>query len=178
MNEENTNDLVTIGEIGRPHGLAGELKIRPIVDDPNRFVGLSHVTLEATDGRRAKFTIQRVRNQNTSCIVSFHEITSIDQALLWVRAEVKIPQNSLEALPDGHYYHFDLIGMDVFTERDVRIGTIANIFSTGSNDVFVVKKQDIEHLIPNTEEIVRHVDVEQKRMVIRPIEGLLAHDAV
>ncbi|MBQ26796.1 MAG: 16S rRNA processing protein RimM [Nitrospiraceae bacterium] len=178
VNEENTNNLVTIGETGRPHGLAGELKIRPIVDNPNRFAKLHHVILEAPDGRRARFTIRRIRNQNAGCIVSFHEVTSIEQAALWVRAEVKISQDALETLPDGEYYHFDLVGMDVFTESGACIGTIKDIFSTGSNDVFVVKKQDIEHLIPSTEEIVRHVDVKQKRMVIRPMEGLLEHDEV
>ena len=172
------NDLVTIAEIGRPHGLAGELKVKPIVDTSDRFSRLKHVVVEAADGRRAEFTIRRVRNQNAGCIIAFHEITSIEQAALWARAEVKIPQDALEALPDGRYYHFDLMGMEVFTETGVCIGTIEDIFPTGSNDVFVVKQQETEHLIPGTEEIVRHVDVQQKRMVIRPIEGLLAHDAV
>ena len=172
------NDLVTIAEIGRPHGLAGELKVKPIVDASDRFSRLKHVVVEAADGRRARFTIQRVRNQKAGYIVSFHEITSIEQAVLWARAKVKIPQDALETLPEGRYYHFDLMGMDVFTESGASIGTIEDIFSTGSHDVFVVKQQDTEHLIPGTEEIVRHVDVEQKRMVIRPIEGLLTHDTV
>lgn len=172
------NDLVTIGEVGRPHGLAGELKVRPMVDASDRFSRLKHVILEAKDGRQARFTIRRVRNQKEGYIVSFRELTSIEQAALWTRAEVKIPQDALETLPEGRYYHFDLVGMDVFTERGACIGTIEDIVPTGSHDVFVVKQQDIEHLIPCTEEIVRHVDVEQKRMVIRPIEGLLTHDAV
>ncbi len=172
------SDLVTIGEVGRPHGLAGDLKVRPMVNDPARFGGLHHVILEAADGQRAQFTIQRVRNQKAGYIVSFHEITSIEQAALWARAEVKIPQDALETLPEGRYYHFDLMGMEVFTESGACIGTIEDIFPTGSHDVFVVKQQDVEHLIPGTEEIVRHVDVEQKRMVIHPIEGLLTHDAV
>ena len=62
-NDEHMNDLVTIGEVGRPHGLAGELKVRPIVDAPDRFGGLHQVILEAQDGQRARFTIRRVRNQ-------------------------------------------------------------------------------------------------------------------
>ena len=172
------NDLVTIGEIGRPHGLAGEVKVKPIVDSSDRFSKLKHVIVEAADGRREQFTIRRVRNQKAGYIISFHEITSIDQAASWARAEVKIPQDALESLPDGRYYHFDLMGMEVFTESGACIGTIEDIFATGSNDVFVVKQQETEHLIPGTEEIVRHVDVAQKRMVIRPIEGLLTHDAV
>ena len=53
------NDLVTIAEIGRPHGLAGELKVRPIVDASDRFSKLKHVVVEAADGRRAQFTIRR-----------------------------------------------------------------------------------------------------------------------
>ena len=172
------NDLVTIGEVGRPHGLAGELKVRPIADTPDRFGKLQYVILEAADGRRERFTLRGVRNQNTWYIVSFQEITSIEQAELWARAEVKIPQDCLEVLPDGRYYHFDLMGMDVFTEGGDPIGTIEDIISTGSHDVFVVKQDNLEHLIPGTDEIVRYVDVAQRRMVIRPIKGLLAHDAV
>jgi 16S rRNA processing protein RimM len=172
------SDLVTIGEIGRPHGLAGEVKVKPIVDSSDRLSGLKHVIVETADGRREQFTIRRVRTQNAGYIVSFHEITSIEQAALWARAEVKIPQDALETLPEGRYYYFDLMGMEVFTESGACIGIIEDIFPTGSNDVFVVKQQEIEHLIPGTEEIVLQVDVAQKRMVIRPIEGLLTHDAV
>ena len=178
VTEEDMNDLVTIAVIGRPHGLAGDLKVRPVVDAPDRFVGRLNVILEGKDGRRVRFTIRRVRSQNAWRIVSFHEMTSIEQASFWVGGEVKIARDALELLPDGEYYHFDLVGMEVFTEGGLCIGMIEDIFQTGSNDVFVVKHQETEHLIPGTEEIVRYVDVARKRMVIRPIEGLLAHDAV
>ncbi len=171
-------DLVTIGEVGRTHGLAGELKVRPIADTPDRLDGLEQLILEAEDGRVGTFTIQGVRHQGQWLIVSFHEISSVEQAQPWVRSMVKIPMDRLENLPEGEYYHFDLIGMEVVTETGARLGAIEDIIPTGSNDVFVVRHENEEYLIPSTEEVVRQVDVAQKRMVIRPMEGLLDCNAV
>ena len=173
-NDTAMSDLVMIGETGRPHGLAGALKIRPVTNVPNRFAGLRRVILESEDGRQTWLTIRRVRTHSSWSIVSFHELTSLEEAMLWTRAKVKIPQETLGILPDGQYYHFDLLGMNVFTESGRCIGAIDEIVPTGSNDVFVVTQQNVSHLIPSTEEVVRHVDVRGKRMVIRPIEGLFS----
>jgi len=174
--KEMLKELVTVGEVGRPHGLLGSLRARSIVSSPNRFAELAKVFFELPSGQQDCFTIRHVRAQKSTCIITLEEINSIEQAVVWVKAKIKIPKDCLEVLPAGQYYHFDLVGMEVLTETGSSIGTLEDILPTGSNDVFVVKQHGIEHLIPGTEEIVRHIDVEHKRMVIRPIEGLLAYD--
>ena len=88
-------------------------------------------------------------------------------------SDVFIDKKELAALPDEEYYWFDLEGLDVYTKDGDFIGIIKEIFSTGSNDVFVVKNGKKESLIPGTKEVVLSIDKTSGKMVINPIEGLL-----
>ncbi|MDD5434256.1 MAG: ribosome maturation factor RimM, partial [Nitrospira sp.] len=79
----------------------------------------------------------------------------------------------LPVLEKNRYYEFEIVGMDVFSEDGKYIGRIEEIFSTGSNDVYVVKDGETEYLIPAVHYVVKSVDVAGKRMIISMIEGLL-----
>ena len=82
-------------------------------------------------------------------------------------------KKELEPLREGEYYWFQLIGMDVHTDRGQYLGTLENVFNTGSNDIYVVQREEREWLIPALKEIIREVDIDKKQMIICPMEGLL-----
>jgi 16S rRNA processing protein RimM len=86
---------------------------------------------------------------------------------------VKVPEEEVVPLPEGAYYWFELIGMEVFSEGGERLGTIVDIFETGSNDVYVLKHGGKEVYIPATKEVIMQVDRKTKRMVIHLIDGLM-----
>jgi 16S rRNA processing protein RimM len=79
----------------------------------------------------------------------------------------------LHHLPEGQYYTFQLIGLDVVTTEGKRIGQITDIMSTPSNDVYIVEGKRGEILIPAIEDVVKSIDLKKGKIVIEAIEGLL-----
>ena len=87
---------------------------------------------------------------------------------------MEIHQGQLQPLPKGQYYHFQLIGLEVRTTADEPLGNITEILTGKSNDNYVVSGDKGEFLIPAIEDVVISIDFSQQRMVIEPIQGLLA----
>jgi 16S rRNA processing protein RimM len=86
---------------------------------------------------------------------------------------IEIPLHQLQPLPEGQYYHFQLIGLEVWTTRGELLGSITDILNTASNDNYVVKTPEEEVFIPAIEDVVKSIDLVEGRVVIEPIEGLL-----
>jgi len=86
---------------------------------------------------------------------------------------IKVPEEEAVPLPEGTYYWFELIGMEVVSEDGEKLGAIVDVFETGSNDVYVLKQDGKEIYIPATREVIRLVDKKAKRMTIRVPDGLL-----
>ncbi len=97
----------------------------------------------------------------------------MEQAYLLRGAEVQVAEEERVALPEDHYFRDDLIGIDVYLEGEVLLGKVDSILATGGNDVYVVKKDDREYLIPALKSVVKKIDILKKEMVIFPMEGLL-----
>jgi 16S rRNA processing protein RimM len=178
MNEE----LIIIGKVVRTHGLKGAFRVALLTDIPNRFRGLERVILESPLGLRKQCTLTGVREEKSvsgdQVVVECMEIGSIEEAEPFVQGWVKIPRSQAASLPQNQYYHFDLIGSAVFLEDGRYLGILEEIFKTGSNDVFVVRQDQREHLIPAIKSVVKEVNTQEKRVILRRVEGLIEDDAV
>ena len=84
-----------------------------------------------------------------------------------------IPESELEPLPEGQYYRFQLIGLAVISTGGEELGSVSDVLSTGANDVYVVRGDRGELLLPATDEVVREIDLESGRMLVEPLPGLL-----
>lgn len=171
-------ELIIIGKTLKTHGLKGALKVASLTDVPKRFQGLKSVILETRSGIKKLCTLEAVREDKADVLLVCKEITSIEEAAPYVQGWVKIPRSQSVPLPKNQFYHFDLIGMAVFFEDGRYLGTLEEILKTGGNDIFVVRHESREHLIPAIREVVRAVNIEQKRMVLQRISGLIEDDAV
>lgn len=89
---------------------------------------------------------------------------------------VLIDPADLPPLKEDEYYWQDILGMRVVNEQGEDVGTIKEIVTTGSNDVYVVQKGAREFLIPATQDVIMSIDIEGRTMIIRPLEGLLQED--
>jgi 16S rRNA processing protein RimM len=166
--------MVAIGKIVRVHGVHGDVKVRSYSDVPRRFEGLKQVAVAGPAGEQRMLTVRASRRIADGYLVAFEEVGTPEAAAPLVGSLLRIPQERLAPLPDGRYYECDLLGMDVFMEEGVFLGVIAEILSTRSNAVFVVRGSgDVEHLIPGTKEVVRMVDVPGRRLTVRRVAGLL-----
>ena len=171
-------DLVIIGKLLRTHGIKGALKVAVLTDVPGRLAGLSRVILEAPSGIQMVCTLTSVGGTPTQAILAFSELTSPEEARAFVGGWVKIPREEAVPLSEDRFYHFDLVGMEVYFTDGKFLGTLEEIIETGSNDVFVVRNERKEFLIPATRQVVREVNIEQHRMTLSRIEGLVENNAL
>ncbi len=165
--------LITIGKAVKPFGVKGEMKIEPMTDFPERFKDLRRVYLVSPAGKEIVCTVRTVRYAGGVPYLLFGGYDSPEQARTLNGWLVKVPEEETVPLPEGSYYWFELIGMEVFSEGGDKLGTIVDIFETGSNDVYVVKRGRKEVYIPATQEVIRQVDRAAKRMIIHLMDGLM-----
>ncbi|MFQ5543774.1 MAG: ribosome maturation factor RimM [Nitrospiria bacterium] len=166
-------DLVSIGKILKPFGLRGEVKVSLLSDFPERFDALQSVVLEAPGGGRREYSVSAVRYGAPFMYMRFGGLDSIDDVQLLRGALVQIPEAERMSLPEGSYFHDDLVGLAVYLVKGNFLGTIEDIIEATGNDLFVVKGKEKEYLIPSGPETVKEVDLKQKCLFIDPVEGLL-----
>ena len=123
-------------------------------------------------GKQRQLTIVRLRSQPRGLIAEFEEIKSIDEAQELTGKDLLVDKDRLPRLPEGEYYHFQLIGLSVMTKEGEPLGILSAIFQTGGNDVYVVSTEDKELLIPAIEDVVCEVDLTGGKLIVDLPEGL------
>jgi len=173
-NKPMTEELYVIGIIVRARGLRGEVKIKPITDHPERFKSLKSVILEKTECGTEVFFIERVRIIKNQVIVQFKNVNTRNDAEDLVGYQLMVPEDELVELGENEFFWFDLIGMEVDTVSDTRVGKIVNIIEGPANDVYVIEGEHGEILLPAVKQIIKLVDTNNKKIIIDPIPGLLS----
>ncbi len=163
-------DKVLIGEVLRPQGLNGELRIYPLTNDPERFLKLQDVILRRGETDQ-HFKIIKARLQMEFVLLTVEGVNSVDQAEKYRGWEVRIDRSDVPPLQEGWYY-FELEGMQVY-EGDCLLGTLSQVLETGANDVYVVKGPKGELCVPALKSVVQRVDVPNRRMDVILPPGLL-----
>ncbi|MEW6378348.1 MAG: ribosome maturation factor RimM [bacterium] len=165
-------DLVQIGKIIGTHGNKGEVKVYLLTDFPERFQSLKEVFLVTPSGRRS-LAVESVRFHKSYVILKPQESHTMSDAEKLKGAAICIPEEEVYPLGEDEYYCFQLIGMEVYTEEGLFLGVIEDIFPTGSNDVYVIKDEHKEYLIPAIKEVVKEVNLERRRITVHLLKGLL-----
>ncbi len=165
-------DYVVIGKITKPHGIRGELHVLPLTEDVNRYQKLSSVFLNR-NGEHIEQQIERVKIIPGAVLLQVQGITDRNAAETWRGALVEIAGKDVMPLPEGQHYYFELDGLTVETETGQVIGKIVDVLSYPAQDVYVVRSEDREYLIPAVSAFIVKVDTERQTVVINAIDGLL-----
>lgn len=161
-----------IGKITGTHGLRGTMRVFPTTQDPTRFEKLKEVTVEMGN-KQEVFHIQKVAYQKNMILLTLKEITDINVAELYKTGRILIPRENAIPLEEDEYYTKDLFGMKVITEDGEELGELAEVYVTGANDVYGVKKEgQKELLIPAIKDCIKKVDLETRTMTVFLLEGL------
>ncbi len=166
-------ELLLIGKITKPHGIGGKLRVASYAGDLETFQNLSGIYLKKKDGKTDLHQIASASQGNGFVILELDGITDRSMAEGVSGSDLFMKREELRELPEGEYYHIDLIGLDVITEEGVLLGRISEVFPTGSNDVFVVKKGKTEHLIPVIKDVIREVDIEGGKVIVHLLDNLI-----
>ena len=163
--------LVPVGKVVKTHGVRGALKVLPYGETLGEMeAGEKLFFIE--DGEQRQLTLVSLRAQKRVWIAQFEEIESIDQAQALTGKEIFIDKDRLPGLPEGEYYHFQLIGLSVETKEGEPLGTLSAIFETAGNDVYVVESAGKELLIPAIEDVICEVDLQSGKLIVDLPEGL------
>lgn len=165
-------DLIIIGKIVKTHGITGEVRVLSLTDFPDRFREGLRVVIECLSGEKISHVVEKVRMGRGFLLMRFFGVSECDGAKKFIGGWMKVPRQEAVPLPEGYYYHYDLIGMVVTSEKGEYYGEVVGILQTGSNDIFVIRRGEEEHLIPGIRDVVRGIDLERKQMTIYPMEGL------
>jgi len=161
--------FVLIGRLQRVHGVDGEIAMRVLTDFPQR---IRHGKQVFVGEDYQQMIIESVRPKAELLLLTFKGITTRDAAQELTNLEVFVEARNLPKLPEGKYYHHQILGLQVY-EGEKLLGYINEIIETGANDVFAVRlTRGDELLIPNIPEVVLAVELEEKRMLVHLLEGL------
>jgi len=163
--------FLVIGKLRRPHGIQGEILMDVLTDFPERlekgviiYMGDQHQPLK----------IRSCRRQNQAMLLAFdgfidpQTVGQLRNELLYVRADDRPP------LPEGEYYHHQLLGLEVVDETGQWLGVLTKILDTGANDVYVVRPvRGQEILLPAIEQVILDIDLEHKQMRVHILPGLI-----
>ncbi len=163
-------EFLVVAHVLAAHGIRGELKCRVVTDFPTRrfkrgntvvIKGQSHV-------------IQAARIQAATVLLKLEDINDRDAAAALRGAEVEVPTQEAVSLPKGQFYWHQVIGLRVedATSHEL-LGKVTDIIETGANDVYIVRGQRGEILVPAIKDVIKQIDPEAGRMLIQPLPGML-----
>ncbi len=164
---------VVVGRVVTAHGIKGELKVEPMSDFPERFARGSRLWLDGVE-----HVVQSGRWQRSQVIVKLDGVNSRDAAEALRGKELSVPDLA-ELPPDEDlYYLHDIVGLRVETRDGETLGEVYDVLSTGSNDVYVVRGERGELLLPALDDVVLEVDIAGGRVVVDVPEGIEFHGSV
>lgn len=163
--EFDAETAVTVARVLAPQGLRGEVKVQSLTDFPERFDAGSVLWVGDRPVR-----VQGSRWQGRALLLKLEGVDDRNAAESLRGQELRAPP--VEDLGELTYYRDDLIGLGVVDERGQALGRLADIFSTGSNDVYVVRGARGELLLPATDDVIKNIDLERRMMLVELVEGL------
>lgn len=162
---------LAVGMLRRPHGLDGDLLMEVYTDYPERLKPGTRVYLGEA---HTLITLDRVRPHNDGLLVGFRGVDTPEAAGRYRNTLVSVPAKDRPALPEGEYYHHQLIGLRAETDTGETLGLITGILVTGANDVYVVTDEaGRELLLPAIEPVILAVDLEAGILRVHLIPGLV-----
>lgn len=167
------DNYLRVGVITTTHGVRGEVKVFPTTDDPNRFKQLKNIFLD-TGKDMLPLEIEGVKFFKQMVILKFKGIDNINDIEKYRGKDLLIDRENAVKLEEGEYFIYDLIDSEVVTEDGNKLGQLVEIMATGANDVYVVRTAEgKEVLLPSIKECILDVDVENKKITVHVMNGLM-----
>lgn len=167
------DDLLQVGAITQTHGLRGEVKVFPTTDDVKRFKKLKEVILD-TGKEKMALEIENVRFFKQFAILKFKGFDNINDIERYKGKSLYVTRENAVKLRKDEYFIADLIGVKIYDEQDVYMGMLKDVIVTGANDVYEIALEDGRTLLlPAIKQCVLDVDMEQRRMKVHVLDGLL-----
>ena len=162
-----------IGQIINTFGIKGFVKVNPWVNDVTRFDDLKKVYIKIRKELKT-LEIEEVKYHKNQVLLKFKGVETVEQAEMLRNAILEIDRKDAIPLEEGEYFIADLLESEVYTDEGEKLGILEDIFNTGSNDIYVVKNElGKSILLPRIKDVFKEIDVENKKIIVHLIEGLI-----
>ena len=167
-------EFLEIGQIVNTFGIKGFIKIKPFTDEVSRFEELKEIYVEQKNKELKEVKIEKISYQKELVLLKLKGIDDLTQAEKLKGLYLKISRKNAKKLPKGTYFIADLIGMNVYSDEGKLLGKLDDVYSTGANDVYVVKNENgIQVLLPATQEVIKQIDLDNEKIIVHMLEGLV-----
>jgi len=165
-------ERIEVGKVINTHGLKGEIKVLPYSDEPERFRNFKEIIIRqnSTD---VSFQVVSVKIIKNTAVLGLAGLSDIDYADKLKGSLVLIDIDELPSLPEDAFFVKDLVGCKVIDDGKGMLGTLIDVFFTGSNDVYDVAREGKKNLlIPALKSVVQKVDLNEKTVLVKLPNGL------
>jgi len=173
-NRELNDDLGMIGEVVKPHGIRGEIKVYLYSEQPENFKQYKKIVLQERTGSGTEtYNVVKSREQGKLAILRLEGVGTREAAEALQGSKIWLNKADFPTLDSDEYYWHQLNGLMVMTETGQELGRVTNFFSTTAHDIMVVTGAGHEFMIPLNGNIIRDIDVQGEIIIISPPPGLL-----
>ena len=153
--------MVRVGQVVGAFGVQGAVKVLSLTDFEDRFAVGSELLLGG-----AVRVVEWSRRRPLGFVVKLSGVDDRTVAETQRGLYLEVEESDLRPLPAGRWYHHQLVGLAVVTEGGVDLGSLASVLERPANDVWVARRDGVEHLIPATHDAVVDVDLERGRVTV------------
>ena len=164
-------EFIVIGQITKPHGVRGEVRVKPHTDEPARFNWLEQVYVGESSQRL--MAVEKARVHQGMILLKLTAVNDRTAAEALRGEWLMVPEAEALPLAEGEYYLFQLVGLAVFTAEGDALGMLTRVIETGANNVFEVQGEQGELLLPDIADVVQEIDFENGRMTVTLLPGLI-----
>ncbi len=166
-------DLLCIGSISKPQGIRGELKVVSGLQLQDVFLSLEKVYLQHQGKKSEWKAVRNVRAQNEFFVLKLEDVQTRNDAELYRGYDLYVQKDQIPDMPENTYFVSELIGIHVQSKNGDVIGKIDDVLHMPAHDIYVINTGEDEILIPAVKEFVKQVDLENSRIIIQPIDGMI-----
>lgn len=162
-----------IGQIVNHFGIKGMVKVNPFTDDISQFEEMKTILVDKK-GNLQEMQIEEVKYSKKQVLLKLKGIETVEEAEKYRNCYLKLPREKARKLPKNTYFIADLIGLEVYTEEGNLLGKVDDIYNTGASDIYVIKDElGRQILLPAIKEVIKQVDLEQEKIVVHLLDGLV-----
>ncbi|MCX7845702.1 MAG: ribosome maturation factor RimM [Dictyoglomaceae bacterium] len=174
FNRMDERKLVRIAKLGEPFGIKGGIKIYPFYDFIFNLKKGQKLYISEGDSEYIKkeVILEEINAHGKGYVLYFEEFKDRNSVEKFRGNWLLLEEDFLPPLPEGFFYTFQIFGISVYDFNGDFLGIVKEIIETGSNDVFVVENQGKELLLPFIRDVVREVNIRERKIIVELIKEI------
>ena len=173
LGKVSSEKLLLVGKVIKPHGFKGLIRAWSYARAMGSFLHSETVFFRQGHQEPVELSVLEVKPHKSVFLLRIEGINTFDEADRYRGYDILVDKDNLTRSSDDEYFWFEIIDLEVYLDTGEYLGIIKEIIPTGSNDVYVVKQNDSEFLIPAIHEVVKKIDLDKGEMIISVMDGLL-----